>query len=72
MSILGALGFHFHRHGRGDHDLWKDEQGTHTVTVDMGENQFDSYIIQSMIRQAGVPRKRFYEATPTTARKIGK
>lgn len=72
LSILVALGFHFDRHGRGDHDLWKDEPGRHTVTVDMGARQFDDYLIQSMIRQAGVSRTRFYGATPPTARKIGR
>lgn len=74
LDILAALGFTFHRHGRGDHDVWigKKETRVYSVTVDMGAGQFDEYLIQSMVKQAGVGREVFYCATPRTARKIGR
>jgi len=74
VAILQALGFQFLRHGRGDHDIYvrRTSQRAYTVTVDMGENEFDAFLLQSMIKQAGVSRATFYNATPPTARKIGK
>jgi predicted RNA binding protein YcfA (HicA-like mRNA interferase family) len=41
------------------------------VTVDESLRDFDTFLMQSMIRQSGLSRKEFYGATSVTAKKIG-
>ena len=40
------------------------------VTVDMGEEVFDVFLLKSMIAQSGLSREEFYCSTKATAKKI--
>jgi predicted RNA binding protein YcfA (HicA-like mRNA interferase family) len=72
VAILKNLKFAFKRQ-EGDHAQWErpaDEKRLRAVvTVNMGEKEFDDYIMQSMIRQSKHSREEFYGATKRTARK---
>jgi predicted RNA binding protein YcfA (HicA-like mRNA interferase family) len=39
------------------------------VTVDMAEDDFDDFLVKSMISQSGLTREQFYGATKKTAKK---
>jgi predicted RNA binding protein YcfA (HicA-like mRNA interferase family) len=40
------------------------------VTVDMGLDEFDDFLLRSMVRQSGLSRNQFYLCTKATAKKI--
>jgi len=73
VAIVKALGFVFDRQC-GSHAHYECEASgstpRHVVTVDMTVDNFDEYLIKSMIRQSGVTRDQFYGATKGTRRKI--
>jgi len=43
---------------------------SYKVTVDLAENEFYEFLLQSMIRQSGLSRVEFYCSTKSTAKKI--
>lgn len=70
IAILEALGFSV-KATKGSHEQW---EGTITgvarkVTLVKGED-FDERDIRSHIKQAGVNRKAYYNATTRTSKKI--
>lgn len=73
VAIVKALGFVFDRQV-GSHAHYElkalGDQQRRVVTVDMTEDDFDEYLIKSMIRQSGETREKFYGATKGTRRKI--
>ena len=75
ISILEALQFKLKKqtgsHAHYELDAALDSQGIRrVVTVDMSVAEFWVDLMQSMIRQSGVDRKKFYGATKKTKRKI--
>ena len=40
------------------------------VTVDTGKDEFDDFLIKSMIRQSGLSREVFYGGSKSAAKKI--
>lgn len=71
-AIITALGFtikrttgsHCHYEGVGANGQRA------VVTVDLSIPEFDDTLLKSMISQCGHDRKKFYEATKNTAKKI--
>lgn len=72
IHILMALGF-VYSHSEGGHDFYKANHSGQNwkVTVDPKQSPFNDFLLKSMIRQAGFPRRAFYGATKKTAKKIG-
>ncbi len=74
IRILRAWGFELARKGASDHQQWAGFKGNkqRLVTVDMGVDEFDDWVLKSMIEQSGLSREEFYCATKESARKISK
>ena len=72
IEILHALGFREER-SVGSHHRYTTTRGGHVfeVTVDHAGQDFDAFLIKSMMTQAGCTRATFYGATKATAKKIG-
>jgi predicted RNA binding protein YcfA (HicA-like mRNA interferase family) len=71
VSILTALGFTLKKQ-TGSHAQYEHGSGSRrVVTIDMAVDDFGIDLMQSMVRQSGVDRKRFYKATRKTGKKIG-
>lgn len=60
-AILRALGFRF-RNQEGSHEQWVADNPFRKVTVDCPKAPFSGWLLQSIIRQAGVSKKAFYGA----------
>jgi predicted RNA binding protein YcfA (HicA-like mRNA interferase family) len=73
-DIVSALGFNRKRKV-GSHAQYERPAGTdgqrRVVTIDEAEDQFDDFLIKSMIQQSGYSRDEFYGATRKTARRAG-
>jgi predicted RNA binding protein YcfA (HicA-like mRNA interferase family) len=67
IEILKAQGFAF-KETEGSHAQY--EKGSRKVTVDMSVKEFDPFLLQSMMRQAGLDRDSFYSSTKAGAKKI--
>ena len=67
IEILKAQDFTF-KESEGSHAQY--EKGSRKVTVDMAVKEFDPFLLQSMMRQAGLDRDSFYTSTKTGAKKI--
>jgi len=72
-AILTALGFAY-SHSEGGHDFWKGIRNNRhcKVTVDPKCAPFSVDLLQFMCKQAHSSRTEFYDATPSTAKKIAK
>lgn len=59
--MLKSLGFTL-RTTKGSHEQWvKDENGKRfKVTVDNHHSPFGPFLVDSMVKQAGVTKKQFY------------
>jgi predicted RNA binding protein YcfA (HicA-like mRNA interferase family) len=72
IAILGALGFS-EKNRVGDHRQYEREadgaRPRSIVTVDMGQKDFDDFLLSSMVRQSNFSRDEFYGATKRTARR---
>lgn len=64
IKILLALGFSMKPRTGTSHEKWeKTVYGKcYVVTVDKHEQPFDSFLVSSMAKQAGVSKKEFYAA----------
>lgn len=73
VKILRTRGFVLDRTD-GDHRQYVCVRGgrKYVVTVDMGQKDFDPFLIKSMIRQSGLSKDDFYCTIGKTAKKIGK
>lgn len=73
LSILRSLGF-VEKSAVGSHYKYtRTVKGREwEVTVDYSIDDFDAFLIKSMISQSGFSRDEFYCATKKTARKIGR
>jgi predicted RNA binding protein YcfA (HicA-like mRNA interferase family) len=72
IEILHALGFRQERSVGSHHRYTVTRKGSSfEVTVDHSIAEFDTFLIKSMIKQAGCTRTTFYGATKATAKKIG-
>jgi predicted RNA binding protein YcfA (HicA-like mRNA interferase family) len=71
LDILKALGFE-EVCCEGSHCKYQAMIGgiKRSVTVDRAINDFDDFLLRSMVRQAGVSRQEFYGATKATKLKI--
>ena len=72
LDIFHKLGFK-EKNSVGSHHKYAAtrEAGTVEVTVDHAVDDFEAFLLKSMIKQAGSTRKQFYGATKRTAKKIG-
>ena len=57
LKILKKFGFEFV--GRGKHDKYKNKEKNITVPVPASHDYITRGIIQSLIRQTGIPREEF-------------
>ena len=73
VDILKARGFSL-KAQEGSHAQYEGliDGRTRKVTVDMAEKDFGKDLIQSMIRQSGLDRNKFYCSSPKTSKKINK
>ena len=73
INILKKREFKFDTQ-EGSHQQYKGSTKgeTRKVTVDIAEKDFDTFLMQSMIRQSGLTRDEFYCSTKATAQKINK
>jgi len=51
-KVLLDNGWRFHRHGKGDHDIWIDPENKRTVPVD-GKIK-DRHLANTVMKQAGI------------------
>ena len=73
LAILRSLGFDEKSSVGSHHKYTRIVQGIQrTVTVDHSIDDFDPFLLKSMISQSGFSREEFYCATKETARKIGR
>ena len=73
LAILRSLGF-VEKSSVGSHYKYTRivKGREREVTVDHAIDDFDAFLIKSMINQSGFSREDFYCATKRTARKIGR
>lgn len=57
LTILNKFGFKFI--GRGRHDKYRNEEKNITVPVPTSHGYITRGVIQSLIRQTGIPREEF-------------
>jgi predicted RNA binding protein YcfA (HicA-like mRNA interferase family) len=71
IEILVAHGFSL-EHFVGSHAQYESvrEGKSYKVTVKTNVDEFNDFLIKSMIRQSGLTREDFYSATKSTAKKI--
>ena len=73
-DIVVALGFVWKRKV-GSHAQYEraalGKRGRSVVTIDESTDQFDDFLMKSMIEQSSFTRNQFYGATKKTARKAG-
>ena len=73
LAILRSLGFVEKSSVGSHHKYTRTVKGIQReVTVDYAIDDFDAFLIKSMISQSGFSREDFYCATKKTARKIGR
>jgi predicted RNA binding protein YcfA (HicA-like mRNA interferase family) len=73
-EIVVALGFTWKRKVGSHSQYEKPANGNRkraVVTIDEAIDQFDDFLIKSMIGQSGYSREQFYGATRKTAKKAG-
>ena len=73
VAILKAWGFKYDR-SKGDHDQYEGyiKGKRRLVSVDMGQKDFDDFLVKSMVEQSGLTRVQFYCSTKSTAKKINR
>jgi predicted RNA binding protein YcfA (HicA-like mRNA interferase family) len=71
IEILVAHGFYL-KHFVGSHAQYESVRGgkSYKVTVKTNIDEFNDFLMKSMIRQSGLTREDFYSATKSTAKKI--
>jgi len=73
LAILRSLGFEEKSSVGSHHKYTRRVKGRQReVTVDHSIDDFDTFLLKSMISQSGFSREEFYCATKRTAKKIGR
>jgi predicted RNA binding protein YcfA (HicA-like mRNA interferase family) len=70
-AILTCWGFVAQSRKRGSHCQWerRESERVFAVTVDEGINEFDDFLIKTMIQQSGLTRDQFYSGCKSAAKK---
>jgi predicted RNA binding protein YcfA (HicA-like mRNA interferase family) len=54
-EALRRAGYHFHRHGKGDHEIWLCPKSRRPIVVD---NRIKSrHTANAILKQAGLPKQ---------------
>ena len=63
-SLLANLGFYRVKTNKGSHEKWRHDcfnGQQRNVTVDCPDAPFDDFLMGSMARQAGCPKRQFWK-----------